>query len=174
MGWLTVAAYGAAAVLCFVAALRHAGGAVSAEGRREHRMWLGIALLMFFLCINKQLDLQSLFTDIGRVLAKQQGWYDQRRTVQLWFVLAVAAAGILTLAVIVWKIRFILKERIILLAGLIFLLTFIVIRAGSFHHFDAIIRSRILGLRVNWILELTGIGLVAIGAIQSACRSRRN
>ena len=28
-----------------------------------------------FLCINKQLDLQTLFTDIARALAKVQGWY---------------------------------------------------------------------------------------------------
>ena len=74
-------------------------------------MWLGVGLLMSFLCINKQLDLQSLFTDLGRVLATRGGWYDAAPDVQLWFVIAVAAAGIMMFVIIVWKSRSILQER---------------------------------------------------------------
>jgi hypothetical protein len=128
-------------------------------------------LLMAFLCLNKQLDLQSLLTDVGRVLAKQEGWYGQRRAVQRWFVVSVAAAGATTLAFLVWRARTIFRERIVLAAGLALLLTFVIIRAASFHHVDVLIQSRIIGLRINWILELGGIALVAWGAIQS-CFSR--
>ena len=166
MGWLTVVAYGVAAVLCFIAALHHSDIAALGKTRRERRMWVSIAVLMLFLCINKQLDLQSLFTDVGRVLARQEGWYDQRRIVQRWFVLGAASAGALMLAVFAWKIRYILRERIVLLFGLTSLLTFIVIRAASFHHVDVLLRSRILGFRLNWILELGGIALVALAAAQ--------
>jgi hypothetical protein len=172
MGWLTVAAYAAAAALCFIAANRFPVTADAGETRRRRRMWLGIGVLMSFLCINKQLDLQSLFTDVGRVLATREGWYDQRRTVQRLFVIAVAAAGATTFMIMAWKIRLVLRESIILLLGLTSLITFIVIRAASFHHFDVFIGSELLGIRVNWILELGGIALVALSAAKSARHPR--
>ena len=174
MGWLTVAAYAAGAVLCFIAAHRCLVTADAGETRRRRRMWLGIGVLMSFLCINKQLDLQSLFTDVGRVLATHEGWYNQRRMVQRWFVIAVAAAGAMTFVIMAWKIRSVLRESIVLLLGLTSLLTFIVIRAASFHHFDVFIRSELLGVRVNWVLELGGIALIALSAAQSARHPRLN
>jgi hypothetical protein len=48
--------------------------------------------------------------------------------------------------------------------GLFFLLSFVVIRAASFHHIDRILDLRILHLRMNWILELSGILIVAAAA----------
>jgi hypothetical protein len=36
--------------------------------------------------INKQLDLQTALTEFGRVLADNQGWYDKRQVVQVWFI----------------------------------------------------------------------------------------
>lgn len=135
-------------------------------------MWLGVAVFMTLLCINKQLDLQSLFTDVGRVLATRGGWYDVRRVAQRWFVIAVAAAGAMTFVIMAWKLRSILKERILMLFGLSSLITFIVIRAASFHHVDMLLRSQILGFRLNWILELGGIALIALSAAQSLRRPR--
>ena len=41
--------------------------------------------------MNKQLDLQTAFTELGRVLAQTEGWYEQRRTVQFWFIDIVVA-----------------------------------------------------------------------------------
>jgi hypothetical protein len=168
MGWFTVAAYAAAAVLCFIAAHRCLVAVDAGETRRRRRMWLGVGVLMAFLCINKQLDLQSLFTDVGRVLANQEGWYSQRRAVQRWFVIAMAAAGAMTFVILAWKIRHILRESIVLLLGLCSLITFIVIRAASFHHVDVLLGSELLGIRVNWILELGGIALIALSAARSA------
>lgn len=172
MGWFTVAAYAAAAVLCFIAASRYPAAADTGETRRRRRMWLGVGMLMSFLCINKQLDLQSLFTDVGRVLATHEGWYGQRRTVQRWFVLAIAAAGGMSFVILAWKIRHILREIIVLLLGLCSLITFIVIRAASFHHVDVLLGSELMGVRVNWILELGGIALIALSAARSARHPR--
>lgn len=179
MGWLTVAAYALTAGLCFIVAKRPpaaAAGGAAAEGheaRVERRMWLGVAALMAFLCVNKQFDLQSLFTAIGRVIAHQTGWYEQRRIVQRWFVLAVGVVGASVLALVVWKLRAALKGRALLIIGLISLLTFIIIRAASFHHVDEFLGWRFLGFRMNWILELGGIALVALSAAQAVHRARR-
>lgn len=169
-GWLTVVAYALAAVLCFIAARRGLAADDSAPGRRRYRVWLGVAVLMLILCVNKQLDLQSLFTDIGRTLARQEGWYGQRRIVQRWFVLMVAAAGVGAFALLAWKSRSVLRERTLLLVGLSALIVFIVIRAASFHHVDVLINSRLLGVRFNVILELGAVVLIAISAARSAGR----
>jgi hypothetical protein len=171
MGWFTVAAYAAAAVLCFIAARRCLAADDAGLSRRRRRMWLVVAILMAFLCINKQLDLQSLFTDVGRVVATRGGWYGERRSVQFWFVIAVAA-GVTIFLIMAWRIRSMLRESILLLLGLSSLLTFIVIRAASFHHFDMFIGSHVLGIRMNWILELTGIGLIALSATRAGYRPR--
>ena len=76
MGWATVAAYGACALLAFWAARVR-----PADDRRCFWFWVTVGLLMVVLAVNKQLDLQTLFTDIGRQVARHQGWIEQRRTV---------------------------------------------------------------------------------------------
>jgi ABC-type Co2+ transport system permease subunit len=167
MGWLTVAAYAVAAALSFVAARRVRIGPEAAPGRRERRMWLGVAVFMALLCVNKQLDLQTLLTKIGRELAVRGGWYEHRRPVQFLFVLAIAAVAIAVFAWIVRKTRSILKERRLLLVGLCFMLSFIIIRASSFHHVAVILGAEIWGIRLNWLLELGAIAMIAVSAAQS-------
>ncbi len=175
MGWLTVAAYGLTAVLCLMAALRQgpgsggskgAGGAGEGNGeaRSQRRLWLGMSAVMFLLGINKQLDLQSLLTNIGRIVANRGGWYDQRRTIQFWFVVAVGLASVAAFVFLVRKTRSIFRGRIWLLLGLSMLLLFVVMRAASFHHVGEFLEKRVLGLKMNWLLELGSIALVAVSA----------
>jgi hypothetical protein len=156
MGWFTVAAYALAALLA---------GRVWRQGRE--RIWLGVALLMAALCVNKQFDLQSLFTDIGREIATAGGWYESRRKVQKLFVIVLAAGAVLVGAGFGWRYRAFFGRRKLLAAGLLFLLTFVVIRAVSFHHVDVFLKSRVAGLRMNWLLELGGIALVAAAALRA-------
>jgi hypothetical protein len=46
----------------------------------------------------------------------------------------------------------------------VFVVTFVLVRASSFHRMDELISWRILGLRMNWLLELGGIALIAANA----------
>ena len=50
------------------------------------------------------------------------------------------------------------------MAELRFLLTFIVVRAVSFHHVDVILGTRPFDVKVKWALESTGILLVGVAA----------
>ena len=127
-------------------------------------MWLGVAGVMAILCVNKQFDLQSLLTDIGRVLSRQQGWYEQRRGFQRLFVVGVLAASVGVSCWSIWRFREFWNDHKVLAGGMLFLLTFIVVRAISFHHFDVVISTRVLGVRMNWVFELTGIFLVSLAA----------
>lgn len=153
MGWFTVAAYAAVALLALRVWLQ-----------RKESIWLAVALGMAALCVNKQFDLQSLFTDIGRVIASHQGWYDRRREAQKIVVLAVIGIAGLTGIAVVWRYQAFWWRHRLLAAGLMLLLTFIAVRAISFHHVDSFLQTRHLGLKMNWALELGGIFLTGWAA----------
>lgn len=157
MGWFTVFAYAVAAVLAW-----------RAWSKGRERIWLAVAVGMVLLCLNKQFDLQSLFTDIGREIARYGDWYEDRRKVQKLFVIAVLAGAGLFGCWFVWRFRTFLAGHKLLAAGLFLLLTFIVVRAISFHHVDVFLKSGVAGVRMNWVLELGGILIVAVAALRES------
>ena len=160
IGWLTVALYLVTAVVCWRIArrLRDPGAATGSEAP----VWAAIAILFLALGINKQLDLQSALTEIGRVLAHAQGWYDRRGYVQLVFVIAVGVVCIFAAMVFLFLIRRAPAVTWLAALGTILVLAFVAIRAASFHHFDEFIGTTVLGLRWNWVLEIGGILIVLV------------
>lgn len=169
MGWVTVAGYLLGAVLCTRASAKVSRGAPWQN--REGRLWLFLALALGFLGINKQLDLQTWFTLTAKQIAIAQGWYEQRRVVQVLFVLGMAVAGVLFLGWF-WKHRREFRNTPaatwLALAGFTFLGCFVIIRAASFHHVDAFLKAGPGAVRMNWVLELGGIIMLAWGAVKRA------
>ena len=153
MGWVTVAAYAVTAVL--TARLAFGPG-----GRPERVFWLMLALLLAALTMNKQLDLQSALTAFARCLSKAQGWYENRKWVQTSFILGLLAGSIVFLVALGVMMRRHLRRTWCAVLGLVFLTGFVAIRAVGFHHFDILIKSDFAGIRINWLLELGGIGLI--------------
>lgn len=166
MGWFTVAAYAVGAVLAALAGRQPVNNCGLHEQRDKRRLWVAVAVAMACLCINKQLDLQSLLTDLGRVIARHQGWYERRRDFQKLFVLAALAGAGAFACWFVWRFREFWTRHKLLAAGSLFLLTFILIRAISFHHVDSMLGKRVFGFKINWALELTGIFLVSLAAVR--------
>jgi hypothetical protein len=162
MGWLTVAAYLYAAVES-ARALWLSLARVDRE-RASFLLWLGVTAFLVALGINKQLDLQTYFTEVGRDLFRDHGWYENRRVAQAWFIGIIATLGLTTLAGAAWFGRHLVRKDPLAFGGALFLMTFAVIRAASFHHVDQMLGMRFVGLKVNWILELGGIALVFAGA----------
>ncbi len=162
MGWLTVAAYFGVAVLCLLA------GRKGLLARQTHvrAFWMYLSLVLIALGINKQLDLQSFFTQLGKDLARAQGWYGGRRTVQAAFIVSLAVLGASGLGLILWLLRRSRRAVKIALAGCLILCCFILIRASSFHHMDRFIQWHFVGLRMNWVVELGSLALIASGAWQ--------
>jgi drug/metabolite transporter (DMT)-like permease len=159
VGWLTVVAYAVAAVLCFREGATESGV--------RFKFWIGLGVLMVLLGINKQLDLQTWLTMTGRRLARSEGWYEERRRFQFWFIIAVALAGALAFAV-TWRIvRAQGADLWLPLFGFFVLTCFVVIRAASFHHVDQLLHTRIEGFKMNWLLELGGIGVIIAGALRA-------
>src|SRR5712672_1995497 len=74
-----------------------------ADARTHVRgFWLVVGIAMVLLGINKQLNFQTLLTDVGRGAAEQQGWYERRRTVQRLFVLGFTVVGITAVVALGW------------------------------------------------------------------------
>jgi hypothetical protein len=182
-GWIIVACYGVAAALC-VWALRvaHAGARrAAAYGGQERRasvrvrpyrasmlFWLLVAGLFVFLAFNKQVDLQTWLTDLGRRVAEAQGWYDQRRAVQTAFVCAVMGTGMTALGVLLYFTRDLLPRHVLAFVGVVILGCFLFTRASSFHDIDEVLSQSVLGIKLRWPLELAGIVCVAVSALRNS------
>ena len=181
-GWLIFFSYFAVAVLCtraFQASLigsQLAADYPNPERRTKDRkaayrasfLFWGIVIALFvFLGINKQIDLQTWLTEVGRRIAIAQGWYEQRATVQTIFVLTIAVTGVVTLAVLLKLTRDLLPRHVLAFAGLALLAVFLMVRAASFHALEPAMDYQFVGMRLSWCLELSGILAVGTCAIRN-------
>ncbi|MEZ4866510.1 MAG: hypothetical protein R3C14_34645 [Caldilineaceae bacterium] len=165
IGWLTVVAYLVAAGLCLLCAQRAEQIFPHQPPLRHRLIWGGLAIAMLLLGINKQLDLQSAFTDFVKALAYLQGWYTWGQRAQVLFILLLGAFSLGCVLLLGWSIRQVWQQYWVLLFGLLALARFIVVRAATFYgvalpelsHFTG-------GLRVNWLLELVGALLIIVAA----------
>ncbi|MEE4380748.1 MAG: hypothetical protein V2J02_02010 [Pseudomonadales bacterium] len=171
MGWLTVVAYGGAAAAGARVARFARGGRIGPRPDLQFLFWTGVAILYGLLAVNKQLDLQSAFTAVGRCLALRDGWYEDRRLVQIGFIVGLACVAAAGVALAAYGFRAILAGNRLAFLGLLLTTTFVLVRAVGFHHVDSLISARVLGLRMNWVLELSGIALVTAAAF-GRCRER--
>ena len=156
-GWITVVAYGLACLLCWQCARR--SGMTS-----ERRVWWLMAAVMLLLGINKQLDLQSWVTQLGRDIALAGGWYEHRRVFQALFIFWL---GVGVLGLKAWLgVRSGSLHHYTRLAGmgLLVLGAFVVLRAASFHHVDAMLGLNFVNVRLNVVFELGGIALIIYAA----------
>ena len=86
IAWTITIGYVAAAWWCGAWARRQTGD----DARRRRMFWGLLAAGLFALGLNKQLDLQTLLVQVGRVVAQRGGWHEQRRLVQAVFVVLLA------------------------------------------------------------------------------------
>jgi len=126
--------------------------------------WFALCGAMVMLGINKQLDLQTCFTEVGRGMAKSEGWYENRRIVQGIFVLVMLLLGLGTIAGSYWYIHGAWRRYRWAFFGIVYLVTFVIIRAASFHHIDIFLKDTFGGIAFNHILEISGIVCIGYAA----------
>lgn len=160
MGWITVIIYFFVALICLKATV------VSTNDKSTKKFWIFLTIFLVFLGINKQLDLQTLFTVIGKNLAIEQGWYKDRRIIQVGFIILIGLMGTIGLFYLFKKYKNTASEIKIALTGCMILFSFILIRASSFHHMDIFINFKIMGVKMNWFLELGGLTIIGVGILK--------
>jgi hypothetical protein len=150
-------AYGLVGLLCLVVA--RAGKVQEADERLWG--WGGIALLLMAAIALLSLDLLSV--QVLRTLAREQGWYANRRLFQAGVLLALGLVAVLWLA---RRPRApMAPARSLGLIGLALLAGTAALRFVSHHETDAVLNARIAGLMLGRLLELLGLGLTALGAL---------
>ncbi len=140
-GWVTVFLYVVATLSCLrvITAMRRAQPQPKGD---SVAFWRNVTILFAALGVNKQLDLQTAFTEIGRVVAREYGWYDQRAGVQIAFIILVGVSVLATVVFMTARLRRAPASTAVTFFGVAFVLGFVFIRAGSFHHIDRFISSR--------------------------------
>ena len=126
--------------------------------------WFALCGLLVFLGFNKQLDLQTCFTQVGRDMAHSEGWYENRRIVQLIFIVILLLAGVATIVASYWYIHGAWRRYRLAFYGIVTLVFFVIVRATSFHHIDIFLQSTFGGIAFNHILEVGGILFIAFCA----------
>ena len=76
----------------------------------------------------------------------------------------VLASGVVAVGVLFWLAWGALRRLALALAGAVFLVCFVMIRAVSFHPIDRLLELRIGMAKMNWVLEVGGILCVGLGA----------
>ena len=172
-GWSITIAYFIVILLCWRAGLKEKTINVNIQQPERHVFWFGLSILLLVLGINKQLDLQTLLTALGREIAQANGLYESRREIQLIFVVLFTLFCFSSFVALLWWLRGCWRRYWIALLGVAFLVSFVVIRAASFQHVDYLISKwSIIGpFRMKYIVELGGILIVGLGAVQSLYRS---
>ena len=165
LGWATVVAYAASFVLCVLAFRKIRAGVY----RREAILWIILAAMMLLLGVNKQLDLQTWFTQVARDYLQGQGQYERRRAYQGAFILAAGLAGVGAVGLLGW-LAYRRRWPLPPVAGATFLVSYVIVRAASFHHVDQIINLSIPGARLSSVIELVGISIVGTSAFRALRR----
>lgn len=148
-GWTVTAGYLGAAVLALLAARR------SIPNSFERRAWALIGAALLLLGINKQLDLHILAIDLGRALALDGGWYEQRRLLQRAFMAGALLVAMVVAAAGYWATRGRDGAIRLALSGLGLTAVYALARAAAFNH------ALLAESRWSWIVELGGIAVIA-------------
>jgi hypothetical protein len=162
LGWVTVLAYAAAFALSVVVSHR----ALEKSEAPERWFWRALAVGLLVLGINKQLDLQSAFTELGRAWAYRSGVYEQRREYQLVFLVLVGICGVIAAIWGALLLRRASNASRVAGAGAVGLICFVVMRAASFHHIDLFLKRDDVGVRWNGIFELGSLLVIGLAAAQ--------
>ena len=165
MGWVTVAAYGWVALSCFrMGRIPVNDWLGDRKAKRLKLFWWLLTALFAFLMVNKQLDLQTALTEVGRAVVRDNQLDDaEKRSLQMGFV------GLFTLGALIGGVSLAFAVNgtwgvtWLTLVGTAVTLIFVVIRAASIHAIDGFIGDTVAGIRVNWMLELGGITITLMG-----------
>lgn len=169
LGWTITIAYGATAMCCWRAARHgphtprrgsHTGG--RAAWPAIARLWIALAAVLVLLGLNKQLDLQTMLTAAVRDAAKQQGWYADRRPVQIAAVVGSLVLVVVIGALIARALRGELRRLWPAVAGVAVLGAYAAMRTTSLHELDAFMVGGPLPMK--WWGELLGLALIAFAS----------
>ena len=137
------------------------------EDLQSPKLWLLATGLLCVLAANTVLQAEVWLTHTLRALAQAAGWYEARRP---WQYLATVGLVLLVFAGTRRLGAGLANHEsysVLLSLGMALLLLLMSLRAVSAHATDALLGLRWMGLSLNRLCELTGLGLVLLGSWRS-------
>jgi uncharacterized membrane protein YidH (DUF202 family) len=120
----------------------------------ESSVWFLTALLLLVMGLGRSANLATTIGELGRRVAENEGWYENRRPVQALVITVVLAlfAGV----VVTWSRRRDPRRRRITPLALIVttLIGLVVVRTISLHYLDTVFNLIVFGLRAGDLLEI--------------------
>jgi len=152
---LTVFAYFLAAIFCGICVIR------SVQPMRG--AWIGMAVLLILLGLNRQWNLLPDWVGAIREAAWLEEWYSLRKIFQTIFIIAILLFLLAWFLAVLWNSPWQLWLPI---TATTLLVALSIIRAISLSAADLLLYQEFSpGVQFDWILELSGIGIVMIFSI---------
>jgi hypothetical protein len=152
--WVRVAGYLVAATASCVVGLRELGPARS-DNRLWPPFWFLAGGLLVMMAIGRTGDVGHWLSSLGRRMAVSEGWYASRRKPQAVAVASVAAIGMLTTIVVLWRVKERRRRYVPTALSIFTLLCFAGIRVVSLHEVDDVVyRVEVAGMPLDAAVEL--------------------
>lgn len=156
-GWLTVVVYALCTILAVFVAIRMRPG-------RRQLFWIMVAVVMAFLAVNKELDLQSALTAGAHCLAKLQGWYEERHIVQRRFIFLLLTGTVIGLSFGLYQMRRHFRTHGVAILGLATVASFVAVHGAGVQDVDHLINESVKEISFNFLFEVSGLILIASNA----------
>lgn len=137
-------------------------------------IWLLLAVPMVILLLQHVTGAGAAVTDVFRQQAHQEGWYEERRTLQRQLTRLAPAVGGGLLVVLLVAIRKNWQRYLLPAVAFVYLVAYGAVQAVSLHAVDAVMRTRRFGVQTETWLELLGLLLVAVALVWSLSWTRRH
>jgi hypothetical protein len=138
----------------------------SISQRKESALWRGTVFALLGLGLNRLFE--GALSNMGRMVAFDQGWYGRRQIVQVGIITSIIVFFILATIILIVALRRAAAASWLALFVIMMLIAFALVRDVSLHQIDRITSERILGVKLNWLLELGGLGTIVAASVWRA------
>ncbi|MBN1907883.1 MAG: hypothetical protein JW927_22595 [Deltaproteobacteria bacterium] len=125
-------------------------------------LWAVIAITILMILISSIFDISKTLMDNTRIIANNQGWYNNRYSLQVIFITGIFAILLLITVVSEASSSGIFSYNGNVIRWLIVLFAFNLINSVSLHFIDQIMNIRILGFRIERCIEIAVIIFILI------------
>ena len=161
VSWIIVGVYYGIALLALIFHIQGRRELGETGGKSQFYFWL--AMLLGALGIARHMGLLRWFTELGRALAREQGWYWQRTATQQEIIQSFYYGCGLLFLLLIWLNRHTIVRYGAVLIGVVMLIGFLAIRSVSLHSVDAMLNYRqILGVRWGTAFEIGSLLWIGI------------
>jgi hypothetical protein len=172
MSYAVALAYLLTAIACFVLTACRRAEPPTPLLAVQIRSWKILSILLALLGVVRPYDIYSRFSELLRTSAITGGWYNQRMYHQLDLILANGFFGTVIAAFLLFETRKWNASTRIAILGLLYLLGLSLMNILSLHGLDALLSRSLGGIRLRWLADLAGLGLL-LGAAASFSRLSR-